>query len=198
MTHSKKAPKGKKSGAQPAASISEHEVTRRAHIKVETNLRVLGVAGIVFGIFCIGLDVTAAFGIMPLNPNQYTNYDALLVGLFSLAQGALLRQLNPIGRILATVSAVIGIGAKAVTLLTGVNVLGQCVSIGACLWYLLQLWRGDSDMVFSEHYRTVVIPATPRVKPKHGCITVVLFLLLLLLLLASSFMAYMLLKIPRR
>lgn len=194
MARSKKVPK---SDTQPAARIGEHEVTRRAHIKAETNLRVLGVAGIVFGILCIGLGVTVAFGVMPPNPNQYTNFDALLIGLLSLAQGVLLRQFNPIGRILASVSAVIGIGAKAVTLQTGINVLGQCVWIGLYLWYLVLLWRVDSDVVFSKHYRAVVIPATPRVKPKHGCVTVVLLVLLLMLVVASSFMVYVMLKIPR-
>jgi len=110
MATAKKAPK-KKSDAQPAARIGEHEVTRRAHIKAETNLRALGLAGIVFGIVCIALDVSVAFGVVPPNPNRYTNFDGLLLGLLSLSQGVLLRQLKPMGRILATISAVSGIGA---------------------------------------------------------------------------------------
>ncbi len=104
---------------------------------------------------------------------------SLVAGGLALASGLLLRQLSPVGRILYTVLAVVGLLANAFTAATAPHPLVYLVAgvqTAVAGLYLWLLWNRAASPVFGAAYRREVVPATPHVKPVSSPLVVGAFI----------------------
>lgn len=133
------------------------EAIRRQHLGRETNIKAVGGLAILGAIGCIVTGLNA----LTVSAVQAAIVLASGVGLF--LAGARLRKLEPLGRTIYTVVASVGMAGQLIAWFQthdGSGLLG----IGITLAILSILWRGNAAVVFSDHYRHVVVPATPHVK----------------------------------
>lgn len=167
-------------GARPP-TMGEHESTRRAHFNTEINIKAIGalaIAGAALGLMS---------GIRLVIELPIAGTVTLAMTIAAGFAGLMLRSLAPIGRVVLTVL----IGTAAANSLYAYS---QTTDVGALLplffpmLFLLVLWGRSGRVVFSEHYRTVVIPATPQVQYKMSPVLVVLLMLLAFAVFAIAFM----------
>jgi hypothetical protein len=155
----------------PANSQTLDESTRNEYLNHEASVKSIGIlyylgAAVLLG--AAGMAGFAAFsGPQPDRVSQMIGAAAFLAvfGLINFWIGRCMRTLNPVGRIGATIFAVIGLlGFPLGTLINGY------------ILYLLHSEKGK--MVFSDEYRAVVA-ATPNIKYKTS-IVVWIFLILII------------------
>lgn len=166
----------------PAGANAELEAIRRAHLSAETNIKSIGSLAILGAV----LQVLAAIEAMAHAPAEGIGR---LVAVAAIgASGFMLRDLKPVGRIIYTVMLGIGLVSTVVTVLLGPAQAAVPVAIvtlvvgGLFLWVL---WNGKAKVVFSEHYRQVVIPQTPYVKYKTSKVAIAVLIVLLLVFFAA-------------
>lgn len=165
-----------------AGAGSEHEAIRRAHLSSETNIKSIGSLAILGAV----LQLLAAIGLMANAPVEGAIRLAAVVALG--ISGYLLRDLKPAGRMIYTVMLALGLLSTLVTAATAsaaqmapVAVVSLIVG-GLFLWVL---WNAKAKVVFSEHYREVVIRATPYVKYKTSKVAIAVLIVLLIVFVAA-------------
>lgn len=168
------------------APTNEHEATRRRLIGTETNVRSLG-ALVIFGSV-----ISAASGLGALSSSPVDGVVTLVVAAVALYAGLALRKLDPVGRMLWTIVALIGVIRVAWTIATlssqpGASSLAPAllVQIFVIALFLALLWGRNGKDVFTEHYRRVVVPATPHVKYKTSVVAIVVLVIVVLGLIAA-------------
>lgn len=184
MTHAQDNPYAPPRASGVAPGVTEHEPMRRAHINTETNIKSIGSLALFGGV------INAVGGIMALGEAPIDAAIALAIAGIALAAGVSLRRLAPRGRVLYTVLAALVLLANIVrVLLIGAVVGAQMVGIVLPLvvmgLFLSILWGAKGGVVFSEHYRDVVIPATPHVKYKTSKVAIALLVLLVVVFIAA-------------
>jgi len=167
-----------------------HETVRRAHIKREASIRSIGT---LFLLGCI-LAVLASFAaVVGMAVVGFT--EILIYGVVSIIYGLTaywLRNLDGKGRVVASILVGLGlVGNLSWAVFTipqaieeppvFVGMLLPLLFLGAILY---TLWSKPSNVIFSDHYRNVVVPATPHVKYRSKVAIVILVILLVILLAA--------------
>jgi hypothetical protein len=145
--------------AQGYSSNSDLEAIRRKHLNRETNIKAVGFLAALGGIGCL------LKGVSDLTVAVVPAVVLIAMGSGMLFAGARMRKLEPLGRTIYTVVAAVGVVGQFVDFAQtkqGSSLMG----VGITLAFLSLVWRGDAQVVFSDHYRTVVVPATPHVKYK--------------------------------
>lgn len=144
-----------------AVGDGELEATRRRLIGVETNIKSLS-SLLALGALSMGVLALTNLGGLPL----FGGILLLNAGLFGGASWQL-RKLMPQGRMLYTAAFVVGL------LMAGINLRnGEQANPGLLIQLAITaaLWGKKCTEVFSEHYREVVVPATPHIKYKTSWI----------------------------
>ena len=165
----------------PAAdgeASTEIEATRRAHLASETNIKSIGALVLLGAV----LQVVNAIGSMSTSPIAVVLQ--LMLGGLLLASGLGLRSLSPWARRTYTGVLVLSLAAVVVATLVGPATDGKLpVLLGSALvsaLFLWVLWNGKANVVFSEHYREVVVRQTPHLKYKTSKIALAVLVVLLL------------------
>ena len=168
--------------AQDVASASgpnaEHEAIRRAHLSSETNIKAIGSLAILGAVF----QLLGSLALMTSAPVEAVVRIVAAVGVG--ASGLWLRDLKPLGRTIYSVMLALGVLSTLATVALATSsheampVAGFTIVIGGL--FLWVLWNAKANVVFSEHYRQVVIPATPYVKYKTSKVAIAVLVLLLL------------------
>lgn len=114
---------------------------------------------------------------------------SLAVAAVAFSAGLKLRQLDPLGRTLYTILAGIVSLRIAYNAYLVANDFGASASVLVLpllvtVLFLLILWGSKATVVFSPHYREVVIPATPHIVYKTSRLLIALVILLLALVIA--------------
>ena len=163
-------------------SSNEHHETRQRLIKTETNIRSLGALVILGGVLSIPQ------GIKALSSSTLEGIIILAIAPVALFTGLALRKLETLGRNLYT-------GLAAFAMLNAAWTAAQLssmrdappgvmqisiIQIAILALFLALLWGKNAKEIFTEHYRKVVIPATPDVKYKTSRVLIVLLVILLL------------------
>ena len=168
--------------AQDAPAVgganAELEAIRRAHLSSETNIKSIGSLAILGAV----LQLLGALGLMTTAPVEAVIRIVVVVGVG--ASGLWLRDLKPLGRTVYSVLLALGVLSTLVAVAVATHAheampvaVFTVVVGGLFLWIL---WNAKAGVVFSEHYRQVVIPATPYVKYKTGKVAIAVLVLLLL------------------
>lgn len=168
------------------APINEHEATRRRLIGTETNIRSLG------SLVIFGSVISALSGLSGLTKATVESIVTIVIAAVALYAGLALRKLDPIGRILWTVVALLGLVRVAwsvamLSSLPGASSLVPALLVQALIiaLFLALLWGKNAKEIFTEYYRRVVVPATPYVKYKTSVVAIVVLVILVLGLIAA-------------
>jgi len=170
----------------PAAdgeASTELEATRRAHLASEANIKSIGALVILGAV----LQVVGAIGRMSTSPIAVV-LQLMLGGLLG-ASGLGLRSLAPWARRTYTGVLVLSFGALVVATFIGPTTDGRLpVLVGSAVvaaLFLWVLWNGKANVVFSEHYREVVVRQTPHIKYKTSKVALAVLVVLLLVFVAA-------------
>jgi hypothetical protein len=168
---------------------TELEAIRRAHLSSETNIKTIGALALLGAV----LQLLGAIEMMSVSaPRAFGG----LIGCFlGGACGLGLRTLHSWGRTLYTVLLAIGV------VLTGIN-LAMVPLVAAAVpvliifalvsaLFLWVLWNAKARVVFSDHYREVVVRGTPHIKYKTSKIAIGVLVVLLLVFVAAIVAAVM-------
>ena len=174
-----------------ASAQAELEQIRLEHIKREANIKAIGTLFLVgCGLALLG---SLALFVSTLSGGglSYTLPFLALMGVLGVVYGFIgvwTRKLLSAGRIGATL--VIGLWllfrlVQGVSTASEIGSSAPMAGVGmAALFptlFLYVLWSDPSGTIFSDHYRTVVVPATPHVKYSSALAKVLLGVLLLIL-----------------
>jgi hypothetical protein len=157
---------------------AEHEAIRRAHLSSETNIKSIGSLAILGAV----LQLLGSLALMTTAPVEAVIRIVVVVGVG--ASGLWLRDLKPLGRTVYSALLALGVLSTLVSVAVATHaheampVAAFTVVIGGL--FLWVLWNSKARVVFSEHYRQVVIPATPYVKYKTSKVAIAVLVLLLL------------------
>jgi hypothetical protein len=165
-------------GAPAPAVSGDHEATRQRLIKAETNIKSIGSLMLLGGVFILLSAIRA------LERSGIEAGIALVTAVLALFVGIKLRQLATIGRTMYTGLAGLAVLSEIVAfaLAPGSSLVGVIVfRLGIVALFLSVLWNKNASEVFTDHYRTVVIPATPHVKYKTSTAAVVVLIILVAL-----------------
>ena len=141
------------------------ESVRRRHLQVERLLRGWGkglvVAYSVYLVVTIVGHAKAPSDMPP--PGGIANLlGNLSIGLLLVLTGRLLWLLHPLGQVLITLICAIMVPGL---LVTGANLTGMLALLVVGAIPTVLAWTGQGQVVFSERYRTVVMPSTRHVLP---------------------------------
>lgn len=147
------------------ATTDDLVAIRRKHIGAEASIKSIGSLDY-FGSVIMIIAAAGAFFPFPSSAYEFGRAVGSFIvsagigaGIFYL--GFKTRELNPTARIVQTVFLIPGTLISVIT------------APGALFWSLViayVLWSGKARVVFSEHYRKVVIPATPEIKYRSSII----------------------------
>ncbi|MCA9706415.1 MAG: hypothetical protein KDK70_11245 [Myxococcales bacterium] len=138
----------------------ELERARREHIHTETSVKTAGVL-----LYLAGAAAAIVALVSMKDGNVGLGVLQIAVGIGGMVAARWLLRLDARGRLLYSVIAVIVLGN-----LLYVNTAGAYTSgrfLGRLLWptaVLIALWTSKATFVMTQHYRDVVIPATPDVR----------------------------------
>lgn len=186
-------PAGWRSGEDPA----QLEQIRRDCIKREANIKSIG---FLFGLGAFGTGLAAlAMGGMVLGGDLgFGLLMLVIVGGLATLYGFIavwLRRLDPKGRIGATILISLSLAGGAFSNIIEAMRSGSAYAAGRMtgglvipIIVLSLMWTKPAATIFSEHYRNVVVPATPHVK-YTSVLALVLLGVLLLGLVTAAFAA---------
>lgn len=157
---------------------------RRAHIDVESDARTIGLLSFMGGVS------GSLFAAMILSSSQLVGILALLACAVALLAGVWLRRLDKKG--VHAFLAMAGLLALAI-LITRIQdgmrwqdvLKGLIVPTLVVVAAMRKLAGSRVQTVFSAHYRDVVIPATPHVRPKTPIVAAAILVLVVLGLLVA-------------
>jgi hypothetical protein len=166
----------------PTTNVSEVQIAtddveayRRAYLNHEASVKSIGLLYMLGAIFMVPVGAFMVFGAVFAGQAQADAAVMAVVGVIYLGLGLLqgyaalgLRRLDPRARVVAIVLSVIG--------LLGIPI-GTLIS--AYFLYLLLSEKGQ--IVFSEHYKQVILQ-TPHIKYKTSIVVWILLIILLVLI----------------
>ena len=168
---------------------AELEAIRRVHLSSETNIKSIGSLAILGAI----LQLVGAVTLMSTSPVGAV-VQMMLCGVMG-ATGISLRKLLPWGRNVYSVMLALSLAAVVIAAVgnpAGAGALPVLVIMGlVSALFMWVLWNAKAKVVFSEHYREVVLPATPHIKYKTSMISIVVLIVLLAIFVAIIVAALM-------
>ena len=165
--------RGAPSGSSPGDAAApedpgELEQVRRSHKQVERLLRAWGaglaICYVLYAGSAIFRVVSASPGLSPTGRAGSIISQVFMAGLLVLAGVSVWRR-DPVGQVL--LSFLLGLMVPGM-LLTGVDAAGVMAGLVILGVPTALAWTPKGRMVFSERYRTVVVPATPHVSAGMG------------------------------
>ncbi|HEU4394234.1 MAG TPA: hypothetical protein VFS92_01635, partial [Planctomycetota bacterium] len=161
--------RGAPSGSPPGEAAApedpgELERVRRSHKQVERLLRAWGaglaICYVLYAGNAIFQVVSASPGLSPTGRAGSIISQVFMAGLLVVA-GAFVWKRDPLGQVLLTFLLCLMVPGM---LLTGVDVTGVMAALVVLGIPTALAWTPKGQMIFSERYRTVVVPATPHVR----------------------------------
>ncbi len=170
--------------AHAAGSPGELEAIRKEHIRREANVKAIGSLQLFYagaGLVALSLFAHPLYSVPELILTLVLAPVSILFGLAGYWTRSLLHR----GRVLTSVMMSLSIAfyffKEVLAALVQWPVGGGFVSSFVIpVAILFVLWDQRASTVFSDHYRDVVIPATPHIKPSSRVAIVVAVLLVLL------------------
>jgi hypothetical protein len=166
----------------PDGPGAELEAIRREHLSSETNIKSIGALAILGAV----VQLMGAISLMSKSPIGVV-IQLMVCGLVG-ACGLGLRSMLPWARKIYSVLIGLGLVVTIVGVFAGAQSVAPlpllAIMVAISTLFLWVLWNGKASVVFSEHYREVVVRATPHIKHKTSMISIVILIVLLLVLVA--------------